>query len=276
MLSLSPIERTIASERGCKGRASTRWFHGLSAGKTGQPARTAVPIATLPYKSAGLARRAEPARLALGQPPVAPHVAVFAARDEVERGFVAHVLDLADGRGIHAREAAGSEHVLRVVVQGDLHAAAVDEVELLLLFVEVATGGVLRGQLDRVHSEGGHAELSPDLAEARPFPERIDVRNCIPVALNDIVDLVLVSHVPKPKRLRLDQPGASPTAYATFSALRRPPRAHSVLSATRRVTTANAGRTLVGSPTRNPRPASITSVTGFTDAAAWTQPVSSS
>src|SRR5688500_16692455 len=99
MLSLAPIERTIASERGCTGSASTRWFQGLSAGKTGQPASMAAPMATLPYNSARLARRAEAAGLALGEPAVAAHVAVLAARYEIERRPVADVLDLAHGRG---------------------------------------------------------------------------------------------------------------------------------------------------------------------------------
>ena len=166
--------------------------------------------------------RAEPARLALGKLAVAAHVAVLAAGDEVERGLVAHVLDLPHGGGIHAREPARSEHVLRVVVQGDLHAPAVDEVELLLLLVEVAAGGELRRQLDRVHAERGHAELAPHLAEARPLPERIDVRDGVAVALHNLPDLVLVSHV------RPD--------YATLSALRSPPRAQSIVSATSRLT----------------------------------------
>src|SRR4051812_30856933 len=34
----SPTARTIAAERGCTGSPSTRWFHGLEAGKTEQPA----------------------------------------------------------------------------------------------------------------------------------------------------------------------------------------------------------------------------------------------
>src|SRR5215210_1231041 len=179
MLSLAPIERTIASERSCTGSPSTRWFHGLSAGKTGQPASTAAPMATLPYKSAGPARRAEAARLALGEHAVAAHVAVLAARHEVERRLVAHVLDLSDGGGIHARQAARSEHVLGVVVQGDLHPPAVHEVELLLRLVEVPAGGEFGRQLDGVHPECRHPELAPHLSEAGTFPERVDVRDGI-------------------------------------------------------------------------------------------------
>ena len=110
--------------------------------------------------------RAEAARLALGQPAVAAHVAVLAARDQVDGRLVAHVLDLAHRGGVHAREAAGAEHVLAVVVKVICDAAAVDEVELLLLVVEVAAGLEAGRDLDRVHAERGHAQLAPDLAEA--------------------------------------------------------------------------------------------------------------
>ncbi len=208
------------------------------------------------------ARRAEAARLALRQLTVAAHVAVLAPGHHVERGLVAHVLDLTHGGGVHARQPSRAEHVLRVVVEGDPHAAAVHEVQLLLLVVVVAAGGVPRRNLDRVHAERGHAQLAPHLAEARPVAERVDVRDGVAVTLHDLVDLVLVSH--------------AAADYATLSALRRPPRAQSVESATSTPTTAKAGNTLVGSPARKPRPDSSTSVTGFTDAADWTQPVSRS
>src|SRR5215216_5043062 len=165
MPSPAPIERTIASERGCTGSLSTRRFQWLSAGKTGQPASTAAPMPMLPNNSAAAARGAEAARLALGQLAVAAHVAVLAAGHQVERRLVAHVLDLAHGRGIHTREAAGAEHVLALVVQRDLQPPSMHEVELLLLLVEVAAGGDVRGQLDRVHAECGHTELAADLAE---------------------------------------------------------------------------------------------------------------
>src|SRR5918999_639406 len=120
MLSAAPIERTIASEFGCAGSPSTRRFQWLSAGETRQPARTAAPMAPLPYKSAGTARGAEAARLALRQAPVAADVAVLAAGHEVDSGLVADVLDLAHGRRVHAREPARAEHVLGLVVQPDL------------------------------------------------------------------------------------------------------------------------------------------------------------
>src|SRR5919107_322204 len=143
MLSPAPIERTIASELGCTGSLSTRRFQWLSAGKTGQPASTAAPIATPPYKSAWVARGAEAAGLALRELAVAAHVAVLAAGDQVER-------------------------VLAVVVQADPDAAAVHEVELLLLLVEVAPRLEARRDLDRVHAERGHAERAADLLESRP------------------------------------------------------------------------------------------------------------
>src|SRR5215218_10658404 len=133
MPSPAPIERTIASEFGCTGSVSTRRFQWLSAGKTGQPASTAAPMATLPYKSAGAARGAEAARLALRQPAIAAHVAVLAPRHEIHRRLVADVLDLAYGRRVHAGEPARAEHVLCLVIQPDLDAPPVDEVELLLL-----------------------------------------------------------------------------------------------------------------------------------------------
>src|SRR4051794_11539514 len=159
----SPIERTIASEFRCTGSRSTRWFHGLSAGNTGQPASTAAPIATPPYKSAGVAGGAEAAGLALGQLAVAADVAVLAAGDHVQRRLVADVLDLTHRGGVHAREPARPEHVLRVVVHPDRDPAAVHEVELLLLLVEVATRLEAGRDLDRVHPERGHAERAADL-----------------------------------------------------------------------------------------------------------------
>src|SRR4051794_24001418 len=118
MCSAAPIDRTMPSELGRTGSRSTRWFHGLSAGNTGQPASTAAPMATLPYKSAGaagIADGAEAARLALGQPAVAAHVALLAARDQVQGGLVAGVPDLPHRGGIHAREPARAQHVLGVV-----------------------------------------------------------------------------------------------------------------------------------------------------------------
>src|SRR5215213_3061341 len=164
MCSPAPIERTIASEFGSTGSLSTRRFQWLSAGKTGQPARTAAPMATLPYNdSAGTARGAEAARLALRQPPVAAHVAILAAGDQVDRGLVADVLDLAHGRGVHASEPAGAELVLGLVVQADLDPPAVDEVELLLLVVEVAAGLEARRDLDRVDAERRDTQLPADL-----------------------------------------------------------------------------------------------------------------
>src|SRR5215218_6088631 len=153
----------------------------------------AAPIGRLPTNSAGAARGAEAAGLARRQPAVAAHVAVLAARDQINRRLVADVLDLPHGGGIHAREAAGAEQVLGLVVQADLDAAAVDEVELLLLLVEVAPGLEGRRQLDRVHAERGHAELAPHLPEPRPLGERIDIRHGVAVALHDLVSLV--SHI---------------------------------------------------------------------------------
>src|SRR4051794_27698799 len=196
MWSPEPIELTMASESGSTGSPSTRWFQGLSAGNTGQPASTAAPIATLPYKSAQIAAGA---RLALRQLPVAANVAVLAAGDHIERGLVAHIFDLPHGGGIHAREAARAELVLGVVVHADRDPAAVHEVELLLLLVEVAPGLEARRDLDRVDAEGGDAQDAADLPKARPLGQRVDVRDGIAVALHQFADLV--SHARQRKRL---------------------------------------------------------------------------
>src|SRR5262245_47119430 len=184
MCSLAPIERTIASEFGSSGSLSTRRFHWLSAGKTGQPASRAAPVARAPSNSARVARRAEAARLALRQASVAADVAVLAAGDEIERRLVADVLDLPDRGGVDARQAAGAEHGLGVVVQADLDAAAVDEVELLLLVVEVTAGLEARRELDGVDAERAHPQLAADLAEARPLAQPVDVRDGVSVALH--------------------------------------------------------------------------------------------
>src|SRR5512132_1619016 len=190
MCSPAPIERTIASELARTGSLSTRRFQWLSAGKTGQPASTAAPIATLPYNSAGAARGSEAARLALRQASVAAHVAVLAAGHQVHGGLVSYVLDLPHGRSVHTREPARAEQVLRVVVQANLDVAPVDEVELLLLVVEVAARLVAGRELDRVHAERGHAELAADLAKARAVGERVDVRDGVAVALHHLVNLL--------------------------------------------------------------------------------------
>ena len=152
MLSLAPIERTIASERGAPAAGPRAGSSGCRPGRRGSPParprrwrrsrgrHSSRPPAARGPQPGG----AEAARLALGQLAVAAHVAVLAARDQVERRLVAHVLDLAHRGGVHAGEPARAEHVLDVVVEGDPHAAAVHEVELLLLVVVVAAGGVSR------------------------------------------------------------------------------------------------------------------------------------
>jgi hypothetical protein len=147
---------------------------------------------TLPYKSAGarVAGGPEATRLALGQPAVAADVAVLAAGDQVDRGLVAHVLDLADRRGVHAREPARPEHVLRLVVHPNRDPAAVHEVELLLLLVEVAAGLEARRDLDRVYAERRDPERAADLAKAGPVGERVDVRHRVAVTLHHVAHLV--------------------------------------------------------------------------------------
>src|SRR4051794_19761300 len=60
--SSSPIERTMASESGATGSASTRWFVEKSAGNRGQPARAALrrTAGSMPYWIGRLAVAREP------------------------------------------------------------------------------------------------------------------------------------------------------------------------------------------------------------------------
>src|SRR6476620_11355225 len=82
---------------------------------------------------------AEAADLVLRQGAVAADVAVLAADDEVDGVLgVAEVADLADGGGVDTGAAAGPELVLGAVVEDDRDRAAVAEVELLLLLVQMA------------------------------------------------------------------------------------------------------------------------------------------
>ena len=77
----------------------------------------------------------------------------------------------------------------RVVVEGHLQSPLVNEVELLLLVVIVAARLVAGRNLDRVHSEGRHAQLAADLAKSRTLGQRVDVCDGIALALHDIVSL---------------------------------------------------------------------------------------
>src|SRR5215218_1379084 len=108
----------MALELPTSGSLSTRWFHGLLRGNSGQPpiveasatAGASASTATA-AASARLSTRPDPLGLPLRKPPVAADVAVLAPRDHVDGRAVADVLDLADCGGVHAREAAGSEPV---------------------------------------------------------------------------------------------------------------------------------------------------------------------
>ena len=82
-LPFAPIERTISSEFAATGSVSTRWFHGLDFGNTGQrgadgifnalavePPRTSVPRhRTGPHASCVGYRQAEPFGQGIGLPP---------------------------------------------------------------------------------------------------------------------------------------------------------------------------------------------------------------
>src|SRR5215213_876616 len=128
----------MALELRTSGSLSTRWFHGLLRGNSGQP--PIVEASAAAGASASTATAAASARLSTGpdalglalrKAPVATDVAVLAARDHVDGRAVADVLDLADRRGVDARQATGSEPV-RVAADRQLDLAAVHEVELLL------------------------------------------------------------------------------------------------------------------------------------------------
>src|SRR6476620_2158171 len=109
---------------------------------------------------------AEAAHLILGQRPVAADVAVLAADDEVDGVLgVAEVADLADRWGVDPGAAAGLELMLGAVVEDDRDRAAVAEVELLLLLVQMAAGLVGGRDDDAVDAEGSDAERLADLAE---------------------------------------------------------------------------------------------------------------
>ena len=125
--------------------------------------------------------------LALRQAPVAADVAVLATDDHVHGVLVPDVADLAHRRRVHPREAAGTEHVLRAVAELELDRAAVDEVGLLLLVVEVPAGLVARRHGDRVHAEGRHAQLTPDLAKAVALADGVDAGDGIAVAGDHLV-----------------------------------------------------------------------------------------
>src|SRR5215211_1242213 len=131
-----------------------------------QAERTDLPVAGGRPRAAGLA---------VGEAPVPAHVAVLAPGDQIHGGLVAHVPDLAHGGRVHARQAARTEHVRVVLVEGDLDPAAVHEVQLLLLLVEVTAGLDARRQLDRVHPEGGHPELAAHLSKAGTLGQRVHV-----------------------------------------------------------------------------------------------------
>src|SRR5918999_3583873 len=103
----------------------------------------------------GLIDRTRARALALGELAVPAHVAVLAAGDQVHGGLVAEVLDLAHRAGVHPGHPAGTEVVARAVAEGHGDAAAVHEVELLLLVVVVAAGPDAGGKLDRGDSESG-------------------------------------------------------------------------------------------------------------------------
>jgi hypothetical protein len=129
-----------------------------------------------------------------GQAAVAADVAVLAAGDDVHGVLVGDVADAADGRGVDAGEAAGGEAVARAVAELDLDQAAVDEVDLFLLVVEVAAGLPAGRHDDRVDPERGDVELLADLAEPVALAHPVDVADGVAVAAHDVAHLVVSAH----------------------------------------------------------------------------------
>src|SRR4051794_26030786 len=159
-----------------------------------------------PPRSGARWAAAHAAGLPLRQPAVAAHVAVLPAGHQVDRGLVAHALDLPDRRRVDPRQPARAEQE-GLVVQRDLALAAVQEVQLPLLLVEVPAGLVARRQLDRVHAECLDPERPAHLAEAGTLREPVDVRDGVAVALHDFPHLVgharsLIGAATKPRAPR--------------------------------------------------------------------------
>src|SRR4051812_1063061 len=150
-----------------------------------------------------------PVSLALRQFAVPPHIAVFAADDYVD-GLVgvAEVPHFAGGGGVDPGEAAGAEALGRAVAEGELDFAAVDEVELLLLVVEVAAGLIGRRQHDRVDAEGGDPQLLADLAEAGALAEAVEVGDGVALTFGH----VRVGRVAHRRRLRSSASPMGPAA----------------------------------------------------------------
>src|SRR5687768_2121965 len=117
--------------------------------------------------------RSEPL-LALGQPPVAPDIAVLGADDNVDGVARAHVANLAVRRGVDARKTTRPEPETLTVAELDLDFAGVDEVELLLLVVVVEPGLDLRRQDDGVDAQLLHIQRAANLAEPVALTEAVE------------------------------------------------------------------------------------------------------
>src|SRR6185503_10622839 len=124
----------------------------------------------------GSGRAATDAGLTLGHAAVAADVSVLPTGDDVDCVAVTDVADLSVGRSIHADDAARPQRDLVAVAELELDVPAMDEIGLFLFVVEVDAGLVVRRHDDRVDAEGGHADRTPDLAEAGALPDRVDVR----------------------------------------------------------------------------------------------------
>ena len=164
------------------------------ARRAGRRPGASLPLDDWLPSGLGLDRPHPGAGLVLRHVPVASHVAVLAADRDEHRVLVAHVAELAHGLGSTRASPPGRGGGPSRRRRLDLELAAVHEVELLLLVVEVLARLDARGQHDRVHAEGGHAERRTDLAKAVALAKRSEVPDRVALALHHIHDLG--AHVP--------------------------------------------------------------------------------
>ena len=123
--------------------------------------------------------------VALGQVGVAADVAAVAADDEDDGVLGPRVAQAAHDAAVDPGQPAGLEGE-HVVVDLQLDAPPVDEVQLLLLVVEVRTGLVAGRQDDRVHPEGLDPECGADLAKPPALPQVVQAGGGPAVAGPDV------------------------------------------------------------------------------------------
>src|SRR5262249_41427637 len=119
------------------------------------------------------------ARVAANCLAVATDVAVLAPHDDHNRVGLADVAEPAWHLWVDADEAARLQRVPRPVAEAKLDVALVDEIGLFLLIVEMLAGLVARREDERVDTEGGHVELTTDLAKTVTVADLAEARHGI-------------------------------------------------------------------------------------------------